>query len=586
MFLIKAICYENVENYHNVMSQRITIYYKYNDTLFTSICLVASSYTIIFPSNNRTIELQFFFQLCSGLNIGMVSTVLWLQGDQIQKQPLVDTFGNILMWNGDIFRIENESRDECESDTSLLSRLLAKCDSSYDIISVMEKIHGPWAMVYYHKKTNCVWFGRDFFGRQSLLVKKQNNSIYLSSCVKKEMSDYKELPSYGLYSCELTERCIEKIVLYPWNCSQDVIENEKLEFFDCTLMNEPIKSPVNVKSNMDCLDVPCAEISKELFPQLLTNENVVKHVDKFGKLLEDAVKTRLLHQPNICKVCAQKIVEGESVNECQSASVGILFSGGLDSCVLAALASGLTPPNKPLYLYNVAFQQQNGGYDVPDRLTGLQAFKEIKFFHPDRNISLILVNVTLEELKRERDQRVKHLLHPLDTVLDDSIGCAIWFASRGVGVDSETGLEVKSMARVLLLGMGIDEQLGGYSRHRTSFERESWLGLASQLRRELINISSRNLGRDNRIVSDHGVAPRFPFLDENFVNFVATTIPLNLKCDFKHERGLGEKLILRLLAFKLGLVKTSREPKRAVQFGSRIAKMENRKEKGNQKAVR
>ena len=31
---------------------------------------------------------------------------------------------------------------------------------------------------------------------------------------------------------------------------------------------------------------------------------------------------------------------------------------------------------------------------------------------------------------------------------------------------SETGEMVVSKARVLLLGMGIDEQLGGYSRHR------------------------------------------------------------------------------------------------------------------------
>ena len=51
-------------------------------------------------------------------------------------------------------------------------------------------------------------------------------------------------------------------------------------------------------------------------------------------------------------------------------------------------------------------------------------------------------------------------------------------------------------------------------------------------------------------------------------------------------RGLGDKLILRALAHRLGLAKTAREPKRAIQFGSRIAKMENRKEKASDKAVR
>ena len=44
------------------------------------------------------------------------------------------------------------------------------------------------------------------------------------------------------------------------------------------------------------------------------------------------------------------------------------------------------------------------------------------------------------------------------------LGSAIWFAAQGSGkVD---GTEYMSPCRVLLAGMGIDEQLGGYSRHR------------------------------------------------------------------------------------------------------------------------
>jgi hypothetical protein len=46
--------------------------------------------------------------------------------------------------------------------------------------------------------------------------------------------------------------------------------------------------------------------------------------------------------------------------------------------------------------------------------------------------------------------------------------------------------------------------------------------------------------------------------------------------------GLGDKIILRALAFQMGLNKTAIEPKRAIQFGSRIAKTEARKEKGSQ----
>ena len=75
-----------------------------------------------------------------------------------------------------------------------------------------------------------------------------------------------------------------------------------------------------------------------------------------------------------------------------------------------------------------------------DRFTALlQAFQELRTLHPDKRLVLVLVDVTLEQLQRERAGRVRHLLHPLNTVLDDSIGCAIWFAARGRGHDRSSG---------------------------------------------------------------------------------------------------------------------------------------------------
>ena len=520
----------------------------------------------------------------TGHSLVMASSVLWLQGESLTSQPVTDEAGNILMWNGDIFDIEladEQERNHLESDTSLLSRLLSRCVTSCDILDVMSRIHGPWAMVYYQKHSNTVWMGRDFFGRQSLLISRSDDSLRLSSCVIKDEGDFIELPAHGIYKCELLRDCaIGNLTLSPWKNSTDVLDMSILKCIDCDISSDLLSSPVLTCSGVILEDFQQPAENEDVFSQLLTQTRITTFVDEFEDVLRAAVLTRVLHQPDVCKDCVSR-----PGHQCPCAAVGVLFSGGLDSCVLACLTAALIAQDKPLHLYNVAFQQSNGSYDVPDRLTGIQAFNEIKSLHPEKEISLILVNVTLSELQSERQSRVRHLLHPLVTVLDDSIGCAVWFAARGRGVDYDTGADLESRARVLILGMGIDEQLGGYSRHRTSFTREGWPGLASELRRELVNISARNLGRDNRIVSDHGVAPRFPFLDEKFVNHLAT-VPINLKCDFRYDRGIGEKLILRLLAHKMGLKLTSREPKRAVQFGSRIAKMENRKEKGNQKAVR
>ena len=70
--------------------------------------------------------------------------------------------------------------------------------------------------------------------------------------------------------------------------------------------------------------------------------------------------------------------------------------------------------------------------------------------------------------------------------------------------------------------MGADEQLGGYSRHRGRFVSSGgdFAAVTAEIALEVGRISERNLGRDNRIVADSGVAPRFPYLDEEVVRWV------------------------------------------------------------------
>lgn len=76
---------------------------------------------------------------------------------------------------------------------------------------------------------------------------------------------------------------------------------------------------------------------------------------------------------------------------------------------------------------------------------------------------------------------------------------ALWFASRGKGNLSfafcwpsinffsflNVGLidttEYTSHARVLISGLGADEQLGGYSRHREAYKRGSWKELIKEV---------------------------------------------------------------------------------------------------------
>lgn len=63
-----------------------------------------------------------------------------------------------------------------------------------------------------------------------------------------------------------------------------------------------------------------------------------------------------------------------------------------------------------------------------------------------RNWNLIEVNVTRTELNEALKTRISHLVYPLNTVLDESIGAVLWFGSRGSGTTGD--IDYSSNCRV------------------------------------------------------------------------------------------------------------------------------------------
>ncbi|XP_063018602.1 asparagine synthetase domain-containing protein 1 [Melospiza melodia melodia] len=570
--------------------------------------------------------------------------VLHMRG-LVTPQPLEDANNNVFLWNGEIF--SGVHVGNLENDTEVVFHHLASCSSEMDILSLFSSLQGPWAFIYYEAPSHSLWFGRDYFGRRSLLWQFSNEvdrAFCLSSVsgCSESGSQWQEVPACGIFKIDLKACAATKslsLTLFPWkySCREKAVEEKCINVLD--QVSKDLPNHVHLVLNESNLRAPVIPLNKtvskassacpssnfsningvvsvETLQEFLAEEHKKNLACQFIEVLNEAVKRRVLC---LCRDPDQITREVPSKSH-KRAHIAVLFSGGIDSMVIAALADKHVPLEEPIDLLNVAFmmkeqakhrgttKRQTGHevqldllcpqescqdpaadtgthsscFDVPDRITGRAGLKELEAINPSRTWNFVEINVTLEELKKMRKEHINYLIYPLDTVLDDSIGCAIWFASRGEGFISNQGelKPYKSPAKVVLTGIGADEQLAGYSRHRVCFTKDGFEGLNKELEMELGRISSRNLGRDDRIIGDHGKEARFPFLDEDVVSFL-NSLPVSEKADLTLPRGIGEKLILRLAAKELGLTASAVLPKRAVQFGSRIAKLESNSEKAS-----
>jgi asparagine synthetase B (glutamine-hydrolysing) len=87
------------------------------------------------------------------------------------------------------------------------------------------------------------------------------------------------------------------------------------------------------------------------------------------------------------------------------------------------------------------------------------------------------------------------------------------------------------------------------------------------------------------LISDHARELRIPFLDERVMSFL-TTLPVQDRMNLNEVAGVGDKKLLRQLALSLGLKHAATLAKRAIQFGSNIARL-NKEQKGtNKRAIK
>lgn len=529
------------------------------------------------------------YQSSCGTKLIFKSSVLHLKGQQIQEQPIICETTGILMFNGLIYRLGDSLINNDISDTYCLFTILRDCDSIEAMAKAIASLDGPFAFVFWSERFKSLLYGRDVFGRKSLCSLQDNKSCYphiLASSASQHKPEvghelggleWVEVCCRGLHCWQFAELTSPQYTCFPWALDKIFRPTTNCRKCDDASLGQTLDLSMILPLN-ETIDAPAGRHSDFI-------------VDFEAELLE-SIKLRATNQKLDCLRC-RKIRNKQLI--CDHSKYSVAFSGGIDSVMLAYGLHKSIETSETIDLINVAFRE-----DAADRISAGQAFKELISVCPGRKWRLVLCDISKEVLNEAREQYIRHLIHPCSTVVDDSLGCALWFVGRAKGraIDSNQDLTPEyfhsflrfnpedmkdiyvSPASFIFVGSGIDEQLGGYSSHRKAWHSGGPSKLIEEISFQMRRLSSRNMGRDDRVISYHGRDAKLPFLDLRLVSFLNSQ-PLRIKMNLDEPCEIGPKKLIRLLAVRWALYGSASRVKKAMQFGTKIAKLENSKERGD-----
>ncbi len=229
----------------------------------------------------------------------------------------------------------------------------------------------------------------------------------------------------------------------------------------------------------------------------------------------------------------------ESVTE--SKTMGISFSGGVDSSLLAKITKDL-------------------GYDVMLLTMGFEDSHDVEFSKIMAKTLGMRHEIELISEKTFSDvaRKIWDMIN-VDNLSWNENCIAFYYVAK---------LAKRKNITVIMTANGIDELFCGYNSYRDFIPEgeEAVLGLM----KEKLDNEIRMMKAVNQVTSEFGVQIVQPFLSERFVEF-AKTIPLEHKITDKDD--LARKHIVRRLALSVGVPEESAlKQKKAMQYGSLIHK--------------
>ncbi|KAH9845521.1 AsnB, Asparagine synthase (glutamine-hydrolyzing) [Teratosphaeria destructans] len=165
------------------------------------------------------------------LYVTFYSTVLSMRGDAAIIQPYQDGLSaSTLCWNGEAWSIATVATHG--NDTEQIFNLLSHaCQHPVDATSreiearmrldtiskALSTIAGPYAFVFHDARSQMLFFGRDFLGRRSLLLKvTEGGDVLISSVTDPSSSNaWAEVEADDVYSLDLLASTVHpSLVIY------------------------------------------------------------------------------------------------------------------------------------------------------------------------------------------------------------------------------------------------------------------------------------------------------------------------------------------------------------------------------------
>ncbi|MCX8153814.1 MAG: asparagine synthetase B [Candidatus Bathyarchaeota archaeon] len=221
--------------------------------------------------------------------------------------------------------------------------------------------------------------------------------------------------------------------------------------------------------------------------------------------------------------------------------VAVAFSGGLDSSVVAFLASKC---HVQVTLIHVSLENQTETLEAQKAAQALGLPLQVHLFG--------------ESDVEEAAAAVTALVEEADPV-KVSIGIPFyWAASEAAAAGF----------KVLLAGQGADELFGGYQRYVQAYLAYGEEKAQQMMFNDVAGLHESNLERDMKICSFHGIELRLPFASYELAEF-AIALPIELK--FERKADSLRKLVLRRAAENMGLpISVTTKPKKAVQYSTGV----------------